>query len=137
MNYKDFYNHKKEIEGLNFKYKIEVEEKYGNSSAFKESQKKTNKYSKDDWNLIMSNQTELFSMFAYQMNDFKSIEAQKLVREWKDFITNHYYTCTDDILRGLGELYVSDRRFVENIDKTKPGLAKFISDSINYYCNNL
>ena len=61
-------------------------------------------------------------------------EAQTLVKRWQDFITENYYTCTKEILAGLGEMYVADERFRENIDCHGDGTARFMSEAIKVYC---
>ena len=60
-----------------------------------------------------------------------SAEAQTLIRKLQRFITEHYYTCTDEILKGLGQLYTADKRFKENIDKAGgAGTAEFTANVI-------
>ena len=62
-----------------------------------------------------------------------SAEAQMLVKELQNFITQNFYTCTDEILRGLGVMYTADERFKENIDKNGDGVAEFVSSAIGSY----
>ena len=64
-------------------------------------------------------------------------EAQSAVGELRSFITENYYTCTPEILRGLGEMYVGDGRFKANIDAAGgEGTAEFVSEAIKIYCDN-
>lgn len=64
-------------------------------------------------------------------------EAQSAVGELCRFITENYYTCTPEILRGLGEMYVGDGRFKANIDAAGgEGTAEFVSEAIKIYCDN-
>jgi len=63
-----------------------------------------------------------------------SAEAQALVKELQNYITKNYYTCTIEILAGLGQMYVADERFKNNIDQHTPGTAAFISEAITAYC---
>ena len=63
-----------------------------------------------------------------------SAEAQALVAKLQAHITENYYTCTDEILAGLGKMYVADERFKKNIDKYGAGTAEFASASIEVYC---
>lgn len=59
-------------------------------------------------------------------------EAQKLIKKLQNFITENSYTYTDEILKGLGEMYVSDERFKNNIDKAGGiGTAEFTAKAIN------
>ena len=62
-----------------------------------------------------------------------SAEAQVLVTKLRAHITTNYYTCTDEILIGLGKMYVADERFKKNIDKYGEGTAKFAADAIAAY----
>ena len=61
-------------------------------------------------------------------------EAQELVAKLQTHITANYYTCTDEILAGLGKMYVADERFKKNIDKYGEGTAEFAADAIEVYC---
>ena len=63
-----------------------------------------------------------------------SAEAQELVAKLQAHITVNYYTCTDEILAGLGKMYVADERFKQNIDKYGEGTAEFAADAIEVYC---
>lgn len=51
----------------------------------------------------------------------------------KAHITANYYTCTDEILAGLGKMYVADERFEKYIDKCCEGTAEFVADAIATY----
>ena len=63
--------------------------------------------------------------------------AQKLVGDLQQLITDNYYTCTKEILAGLGQMYAADPRFRENIDKTGgTGTAEFARDAIGVYCGD-
>ena len=63
-----------------------------------------------------------------------SAEAQNLVKLLKSHITENYYLCTNEILAGLGQMYVADERFRNNIDKNADGTAAFICEAIEVYC---
>jgi hypothetical protein len=63
-----------------------------------------------------------------------STEAQALVAKLQAYITANYYTCTDEILAGLGKMYVADERFKKNIDKYGEGTAEFASNAIEVFC---
>lgn len=127
-----------EIEKHKEKYAEETKEKYGDSSAYKESQRRTSKYTKEDWAVITEKQNEIYKRLAELMDkEPTDSEVQKSVEQWRQFINDYFYTCTPEIYRGLGELYVNDERFTANIDKIKPGLAKFLSEGIKIYCDNL
>ena len=64
-----------------------------------------------------------------------SEEAQALIKKLQDYITAHYYTCTSQILRGLGQMYAAGGEMTENIDKAGgEGTAVFAKNAIEIYC---
>ena len=63
-----------------------------------------------------------------------SAEAQELVGKLQAHITDNYYTCINEILAGLGEMYVADERFKNNIDKYGEGTADFVAEAIAVFC---
>ena len=119
-------------------YEKEVKEKWGNTDAYKESQEKTAGYTKEKWQSTTDGLDSIMGEFATAMkNDIApdSAEAMSLATKLQQYITDNFYTCTKDILKGLGEMYVLDERFKANIDKHGEGTAKFIRSVINIYCN--
>lgn len=119
------------------KYAKEAKEKWGDTNAYKQSRNKTSKYTTKDWEKMNNESTKIYMDFIDCMNqntDCKS--AESLVREWKNHITKYYYDCTNEILQGLGDMYVADIRFKNNINKHGEGLAEFMSESIKDYCKN-
>ena len=64
----------------------------------------------------------------------KAAMSQAIVKELQYYITENYYTCTKEILAGLGKMYTADERFKENIDKCGEGTAEFASAGIEIYC---
>ena len=119
------------------KYKDEAKEKWGNTTAYAEYSEKSKNYGKDKFSSISGEMAEIFSKFnrAMKNSDADSDEAQALVKELQNYITNNFYTCTKEILSGLGQMYVYDERFKNNIDKAGEGTADFVSEAIKIYCN--
>ena len=119
------------------KYKYEAKEKWGNTDAYKEHIEKTKNYSGDKWNRLAEAMNDILAEFAVCMKNNEepdSAEVQELVKSLQNHITENYYLCTNDILSGLGQMYVSDERFKNNIDKHADGTAKFVSEAIKIYC---
>ena len=115
------------------KYETETRERWGDTDAYREHEKKTKNYSKDKWAEINDGLMAIFAEFAKCKNngfDANSTEVQSLVVKLHDYITKNYYTCTDEILAGLGKMYVFDERFKKNIDKCGEGTAEFVADAI-------
>ena len=119
------------------KYKVEAQEKWGNTDAYKEHAEKTKNYSKQKWNNLAEGMDHIMGEFAVCMKTGKmsnSEEAQSIVKMLQSHITENYYSCTNEILAGLGKMYVADERFKNNIDKHADGTAAFISEAIAVYC---
>ena len=118
-------------------YEVEAKQRWGETDAYKEHAEKTAKYTKDKWQSVNDGLMVIFTKFAECKNNGNtadSDEAQALVKELQNYITENYYTCTNQILAGLGQMYVADERFKTNIDKNGNGTATFISESIAHYC---
>ena len=119
------------------KHKAEAKEKWGKTDAYKEHKEKTKDYSKDKWNSLAAGMDEIMAAFGASMKNGAapdSSEAQDLVKSLQRHITENYYNCTNEILYGLGQMYVADDRFRANIDKHGEGTAAFIRESIKIYC---
>ena len=120
------------------KYKSEAQERWGKTDAYKEHAQKTKGYGKDKWNNLAADMNAILGEFAICMkngNTPDAEEAQALVKKLQNHITENYYACTNEILFGLGQMYVADERFKNNIDKHADGTAAYVKDAITHYCN--
>lgn len=127
-----------EVESHKKQYKEEARKKYGGTDAYKVSEEKTSKYTKTDWERITEDMNSIYRELAALMDkDPEDDKVQELIHKWRMHISENFYNCTPEIFRGLGELYISDSRFTENIDKFGEGLANFLSQGIEVYCNEL
>ena len=118
-------------------YLAEARERYGNTTAYREHEQKTKNYTKEKWAEANDGLMTIFAEFAackVSGASADSAEAQALVTKLQAHITDNYYTCTDEILAGLGKMYVADERFKKNIDKYGEGTAEFVSAAIDMYC---
>ena len=119
------------------KHKAEAREKWGKTDAYKEHAQRTKNYSKQKWNDLAEGMDQIMAEFAICMRKDESpdsTEAQNLVKMLQNHITENYYLCTNEILAGLGQMYVADKRFTNNIDKHADGTAAFICEAIQVYC---
>ena len=118
-------------------YEKETCQRWGDTEAYREHQEKTKNYTKEKWAEANDSLMAIFAEFAEckkQGFAVDSSEAQNLVKKLQAHITDHFYTCTNEILAGLGKMYVCDDRFRENIDKYGEGTVAFASKAIEYYC---
>ncbi|MDD6188105.1 MAG: MerR family transcriptional regulator [Clostridiales bacterium] len=127
-----------EYEAARESYAEEVRAKWGDTAAYKECQKKTAGYSKEKWSAVNSDMDRIFAEFAdcvQRQIAPDDLSVQALVRKLQEHITENYYSCTKEILAGLGQMYVSDERFRENINKHGNGTAEFAAAAIDCYCS--
>ena len=114
----------------------EIRERYGNTDAYREHEQKTKNYTKEKWAEANDGLMAIFAEFAACKDSgmsADSAEAQALVAKLRAHITANYYTCTDEILAGLGKMYACDERFKKNIDKYGEGTAEFAAEGIRIY----
>ena len=115
----------------------EVHQRWENTSAYREHIEKTKNYTKEKWAEASDGMMAIFAEFAACKDSgmsADSTEVQSLVAKLQAHITANYYTCTDEILAGLGKMYACDERFKKNIDKYGEGTAEFASEAIAVFC---
>lgn len=133
MSFQEF--DRNEVEQAKEQYAKEAEERWGGTKAWAESQRRTKGYGKEDWARISAEQETVYRGFSAAMHKGPaSPEAQQSVADWQALITKYFYPCSNEILAGLGKMYVADERFTKNIDRFGEGLADFISRAIQVYC---
>ena len=121
-------------------YESEARSRWGNTEAYYEHEQKTKNYTKEKWAEASDGMMEIFVEFAAckaSGASADSTKAQALVAKLQAHITANYYTCTDEILAGLGKMYVADERFKKNIDKYGEGTASFAADAIAAYTRDI
>ena len=131
----------KGVSYMNFelkKYNAEAWQKWNETEAYKEFQNKNQGKSDDE---MLNTSKKMMDIFA-EIGKIKELgqeneAVQNEICRLQNFITENYYTCTDEILKGLGQMYTADERFKNNIDKAGgDGTADFVQKAINIYCEN-
>lgn len=119
------------------KYEAEVVERWGDTPAYREYQKKEAAQNQNSCSRLEEEMIKIFSELG-GMKDLapEDDEVQHKVSELQHFITEHFYDCTKEILSDLGEMYVSDERFMRRIDQAGGiGTADFVHRAIAAYCS--
>ena len=125
-----------DYEKMRDQYTEEVQMLWGDTDAYKESEQRAAGYTSEDWNRLHDGMVTILDGFA-KLNargvapDHEKPRLQ--VRKLQQFISENMYNCTDEILAGLGEMYVADERFKKNIDKNGEGTAAYIAACIKSY----
>jgi len=116
-------------------YTRKAKEQWGDSKAFSEYEQKSASRSKEDEKMLWSNFMNLFEKCGkLKDSDPKSAEAQSMVKDIQNYITQNFYECNNEILAGLGKMYASEGEFKTNIDNAGGnGTAEFVSRAIAEY----
>lgn len=118
------------------KYSDEAKKRWGSTDAYKEFENKTADCSDGEMNDAAAGLNAVFAEFAFARRNGEAPESetvQKLTEKLRQYITDNFYTCTPEILKGLGQMYVADEHFRANIDKNGVGTAEFVSQAITAY----
>ena len=118
-------------------YAAKAKASWGKTDAYKEYELKSTGRSKEKQQKINIDMMHIFAEFGRikeQSPDGK--EAAGLAKKLQDFITDNFYTCTNEILQGLGKMYAGGGDFTANIDKAGgEGTAEFANKAIQAYCS--
>ena len=129
MNFKAF--DKSKID----EYAKQAKEQWGKTEAFKEFEEKDKNRSEEDMKLITENFMNLFVEFGkLQELGIEQEDVKNQVQKLQNYITEHFYTCTPEILRGLGQMYAGGGDFTENINKVGgSGCGEFTARAIEFW----
>ena len=116
-------------------YQEEVKQRWGGSDAYRQSMAKVGKMTKAEMDKLKEDGKKFTQTLADAMGkDVASPEVQALIAQHHEGI-NFFYECSPSMYRNLGQMYVDDPRFTAYYDKFRPGLAQFVRDAINVYCD--
>lgn len=124
---------------LKEQYREEVIERYKDTKSFQEFEerfsKKSQKKQNEEWEKFLSTAQNIFERLAlYEGKSPALPEVLQLVKEWQDYINEHFYSCDAKMLSCLGELYVNDERFASYINQFGKGnLAGFFREAIRVF----
>jgi len=114
-------------------YEDEVGKRWGDTEAYRQSQAKTSKYSKDDFEAAKVDQEAATELFVYAFGNSLPIDspkAQEAVRAHRDAVTKWFYDCSVEMQKNLAVMYIEDPRFKEYYDERVRGLAQYVHDAI-------
>lgn len=117
-------------------YAKRAREQWGQTPEYREYEEKTKDWTNQDQQDVMKNFMLIFAEFGkMRTEDPASEKVQCEVKKLQNFISEHFYQCSDEILSGLGQMYASGGEFTQNIDKMGgEGTARFTADAIEVYC---
>ncbi len=111
----------------------EAEQRWGETDAFRESQRRAATYTKADWARLKEESDDGLHQFAAALQ--RGIppageEGQALAEQHRRFLCRWFYDCGYEMHRNLAEMYVADERFTATFDQVAPGLATYVHDAI-------
>ena len=116
------------------KYQAETEERWGDTDSYKESMRRTKRYTKDDWAKVNGEADGIWTRMVALMGDGvppESAEAMDLAEEHRLHIDRWFYPCTTEMHVTVSSLYTGDSRFQEYFEKRGTGLAEYVSSAIH------
>ncbi len=113
-----------------------AKEQWGKTPEYKEFKEKANNWTDEEQQMIINEFMQIFVEFGQMMSlEPSDNKVQLQVKKLQDYISEHFYYCTKEILRSLGKMYAGGGEFTENIDKAGgEGAANFSSKAIELYC---
>ncbi|MGY1605350.1 MerR family transcriptional regulator [Geodermatophilus sp. SYSU D00815] len=114
-------------------YEEEAQERWGETDAYKESQRRTRSYTKEDWLRIKEEGADVERRFAEALRagvPADSPEAMDIAEAHRQQISRWFYDCPPEMHAGLGRMYVEDERFTAHYEQVAPGLAQYVSTAV-------
>jgi len=121
-------------DGFNEEYAREAEERWGDTDAYRQSQERTRRYTKDDWRRIAAEGEEVTERLAAMKRAGMppdSTEAMDAAEAHRAQIDRWFYDVGYPMHRGLADMYLADPRFTKTYDDQEPGLAQYVHDAIH------
>ena len=114
-------------------YDAEVEQRWGETDAYRESRRRTSSYTKEDWLRIKAEGADVERRFAEALRSgvaADSEQAMDVAEEHRQHISRWFYDCPPEMHAGLGRMYVEDERFTAHYEQIAPGLAQYVSTAV-------
>ncbi|MFF1653273.1 MerR family transcriptional regulator [Streptomyces sp. NPDC058255] len=114
-------------------YAEEVEQRWGGTEEYAESQRRAARYTKDDWKRIQAEADAWSERYQALMDAAEpptGEAAMDLAEEHRQHIRTWFYDCSYELHGCIAGMYVSDERFKASYDSMRPGLAEHLRDAI-------
>jgi DNA-binding transcriptional MerR regulator len=115
-------------------YAEEAEQRWGDTPAYQQSQRRTSSYTKEDWLRIRAAAEDLDRRFVAALTGGAapdSATAMDLAEEHRLAINDTYYECPYPMHRGLADMYLADPRFTQRYEDLAPGMAQYVHDAVH------
>jgi hypothetical protein len=112
----------------------EAGQRWGDTDPYRESQRRSAAYTKEDWKRIKAETDENIAAFAALLRAGAAADgpdAMDQAERHRQHISRYFYACGYPMHRGLAGMYLADERFTANYDSAEPGLAQYVHDAIH------
>lgn len=112
----------------------EAQQRWGDTGAHQESQRRTSSYDKQDWLRVKGEAEDIERRCAQALaagHPADSPLARSLAEEHRQHITRSFYACSSEMHRGLAEMYLAEARFTAHYEDLAPGLAQYVHDAMH------
>ena len=121
-------------DGFSEDYAREAQERWGETEAWKQSQARTERYTKADWVRVKAEMEAVGQAFVAAKRaglPAGSTEAMDAAEAHRRHIHERFYDLPYDMHRGLGDMYLADPRFTKTYEDLEPGLAQYVRNAIH------
>ena len=118
---------------MNSEYAVEAKERWGNTNAYKESERRTSKYSKEDFQRAAADQENAIQLFISVMDANLASDSDQAIaaaEAHRKAISDWFYECSKEMQVNLAQMYLADPRFTQFYENHRIGLAQFLHDAI-------
>jgi MerR family transcriptional regulator, thiopeptide resistance regulator len=114
-------------------YAAEAQERWGDSEAWEQSQRRAKSYTKEQWQQIKQETDEINGRYAELMRagvPSNSPEAMDVAEDARRQIGRWFYDCSREMHAGIANMYVSDPRYTQAYEALAPGLAQYVRGAV-------
>lgn len=117
-------------------YASQAKASWGNTPEYREFEEKSKNRTTQESQIINTQMMAIFTEFGTMLNlNPNSEKVQSQVKKLQDFISENFYSCSNEILYSLGNMYACGGDFTKNIDSYGGnGTAEFVFQAVKIYC---
>jgi DNA-binding transcriptional MerR regulator len=120
-------------DGFKEEYQQEARERWGDTEEWKQSQERTARYTKADWQAIKVEGDAVNDAFVAAKRSGAAPDSEvalEAAAAHGRHIQDRFYELSPEMHVCLAQMYVADGRFTKHYDDLEPGLAQYVHDAI-------
>ena len=118
-------------------YARKAKDSWGQTEEYREYEQRSAGRTREEERRAGEGLMELLAAFGGMQGEDPASEGPRaLAAKLQAYISENFYTCSDEVLRSLGGMYAAGGSMTENIDRAGgPGTAEFARRAIEAYCD--